>query len=192
MSSLFSFYWPSNGFRGYPLQSQPSLPVLSGTSSQVLGVLCSGCHTPCLLWLWALVLLSALSFRCGYMRRSFAFLTTCWAPLVSPSCRCFSGSPTSLLFRWVFLMLLPFVLVVSIPSPWFADSIGSTVSLAKGSPFGSSRFRLALARPCCLGLEVCLFPSSWVLERLSVTPRPVSLVPSSFLSVCVEELCFWW
>ena len=122
----------------------------------------------------------------------FFFFSTSWSFLVSPPCRCFSGSLTSLLFRWVFLVLLPFVLVVSIPSTWFSDSIGITVSLAMNSPFGSSRFRLALAQPRCLGLGVCLFPSSWVSEQLSVAPQLVSLVSSSFLSFCMEELRLWW
>ena len=115
-------------------------------------------------------------FRCGYMRRAFAILARCWLLLVSPSCRCFSGSPTSLLFRWVSLLLLPFLLVVSIPS-WFYDSIGSTVSLATGSPFGSSRYRLALAQPRCLGLIRGILVSLLLgFARLSITPRPVSLV----------------
>ena len=58
---LCRFYRPSDGFRGSSLQSQPSLPVLSSTSSRVLRVLCSRCYTPCLLWLGSRSL-STLSF----------------------------------------------------------------------------------------------------------------------------------
>ena len=83
-------------------------------------------------------------------------MTTCWSLLVS-SCRCFDGSPASLLFRCVFLILLLLILEVSIPSPWFSASIGSPVSLATGSPFGSSRYQPPLDWPRCLGLGVFLF-----------------------------------
>ena len=47
------------------------------------------------------------------------------------------------------------------------------VSLATGSPFGSSQCRLASALLRCLGFGVCLYLSSWVSERLSVAFRPV-------------------
>ena len=38
---------------------------------------------------------------------------------------------------------LSFGPMVSLPPPWFSDSIGSTVTLATSSPFGSSHCRLA-------------------------------------------------
>ena len=124
-SSVFSFAdFPILPTCSAALLSSTSLPVLSGTSSLFLGMsargvvvhVCSGfrgAFSACFL------------FCCGYMQRAFAFLTTSWSLMVSPSCRCFGGGPTSLRFRWVFLMLWPFVLVVSIHSPWFSDSIGS-------------------------------------------------------------------
>ena len=68
----------------------------------------------------------------------------------------------------------------SILPPWFSDSIGSKVSLATGSPFGSNQCRFAFGTVCRL-----VFCAS---ELLSVAFRPVSFVFFFFLLLFARAL----
>ena len=98
---------------------------------------------------------------------------------------------SDVLFRWDFLMLLPFVLVVSIPSPWFSDSLGSMVSLVTGSPVGSSRCWLWLCSVALVLGYACFSPLGF-WSGCQFFFQPLSLVSSYFLSFCMEELHFCW
>ena len=87
---------------------------------------------------------------------------------------------------------LSFGPVVSIPPPWFSDSIGSKVPLATSSLFGSSQCRRAFgsaSSPGFIGEFSCL--SYCALELLSVASWLASFMSSSFLSFCMKEPRFW-
>ena len=79
----------------------------------------------------------------------------------------------------------------SILPPWFSDSIGSKVSLVKGSPLGSSQCRLAFgsaSSPGVLGDFLSL--SYCTSELLSVDSRPASSV-FFFFSLLLFEIALF-
>ena len=96
---LLGFLWGFSESSSALLRShsQLSLPILSDAFSLVLGFSALGI----ILRVWSACGVSfsvCILICCDCMRRAFALLAPCWSLLMSPSCRCFGGGPTSLLF----------------------------------------------------------------------------------------------